>query len=340
MTEISRHIECLLLEHNCVIVPSLGGFITHQIPAIYDEENASMSPPKRFVGFNPRLTLNDGLLVQSYMQTYDASYPEAVCMIEGEVAELKGHLHENGNYEIAGVGRLLLSTAGHYDFEPAEARMGTPSLYGLHTYPLQALPHDHSEDEEKENDATPKKHYTFHVNREVANYVSAAIVTLIFYFAWALPSYRDADVKAESSVPHVENIRKVTPEAAKVAVGRKTADLSRTATKEKQVEAPKVAATSEANGDQTVKKENATSKEPAFTLVLATAIPAKNVASFVESLKEHGISSAEVYYQNNLLYIIYGRYDTQMDAWRALKALHKDAAFHDAWILKLSARAH
>ena len=82
MIELSKHIECLLLRHNCVIVPGLGGFVTQYVPARYVPEEELFFPPFRSVGFNPRLTLNDGLLVQSYMQAYDTSYPETLRIVE------------------------------------------------------------------------------------------------------------------------------------------------------------------------------------------------------------------------------------------------------------------
>lgn len=43
----------------------------------------------RTIGFNPQLTMNDGLLVQSYMQVHHTDFPDATRMIEQEVEELK-----------------------------------------------------------------------------------------------------------------------------------------------------------------------------------------------------------------------------------------------------------
>ena len=54
MIELSRHIENLLLKHNCVIVPQLGGFVTQYVPARYISEEQIFLPPYRSVGFNPR----------------------------------------------------------------------------------------------------------------------------------------------------------------------------------------------------------------------------------------------------------------------------------------------
>ena len=53
MIELARHIEILLLENDCVIVPELGGFIAHYQPAYYAESDNIYFPPMRTIGFNP-----------------------------------------------------------------------------------------------------------------------------------------------------------------------------------------------------------------------------------------------------------------------------------------------
>ena len=85
MLRIDRHIEILLLENDCIIVPGLGGFVAYYSEASYDETENLYLPPCRIVGFNPVLKMNDSLLAQSYIETYDLSYPEAVREIELEV---------------------------------------------------------------------------------------------------------------------------------------------------------------------------------------------------------------------------------------------------------------
>ena len=75
--QLNRHIEILLLANDCVIVPDFGGFITHNVPARYDESDNLFLPPLRTLGFNPQLRMNDSVLVQSYVEAYDISYPSA-----------------------------------------------------------------------------------------------------------------------------------------------------------------------------------------------------------------------------------------------------------------------
>lgn len=73
MIQIESHIEKLLLSHDCVIVPGIGGFVTRFEGSYVDGDE--ICPPYRSVSFNSQLKDNDGLLAQSYMAAYDTSYP-------------------------------------------------------------------------------------------------------------------------------------------------------------------------------------------------------------------------------------------------------------------------
>ena len=88
MIELAQHIEVLLLENDCVIVPGLGGFVAHYTPAMRVAEENVFLPPTRIIGFNPQLKMNDGLLVQSYMAVYDTDFSDATRIVEKEVAHI------------------------------------------------------------------------------------------------------------------------------------------------------------------------------------------------------------------------------------------------------------
>ena len=60
MIELNRHIEILLLENECVIVPDFGGFMTHYVAARYDADDQSFIPPLRTLGFNLSVLCADG----------------------------------------------------------------------------------------------------------------------------------------------------------------------------------------------------------------------------------------------------------------------------------------
>lgn len=137
--KLDRHIEILLLENDCVIVPGLGGFVAHRIPARYDEQDGLFLPPYRTLGFNAQLRMNDSLLVQSYVDAYDLSYPEALQQIENEVEEIYQALGEEGVFELNDLGSLSRNSDGNLAFEPFESGILTPLYYGLSSYEFPKL---------------------------------------------------------------------------------------------------------------------------------------------------------------------------------------------------------
>lgn len=139
MNELSRHIEILLLSNDCVIVPGFGGFVAHHKVAEYDMEEKTFYPPQRVLGFNSQLVLNDSLLVQSYAEAYDLSYPEALRKIENEVEEIKQQIEIEGEYKFRGIGTVSKTAEGYYDFEPCVAGLVSPSLYGFTSYVMDAV---------------------------------------------------------------------------------------------------------------------------------------------------------------------------------------------------------
>lgn len=128
-----------MLNNDCVIVPNLGGFMTHHVEARYDNRDSMFIPPLRTLGFNPQLTMSDPLLAQSYADAYDISYPEAVALLEREVESVKNKIEQEGSYEFTDLGVLSLNEEGRYEFEPNEAGLLTPMLYGLSSIEMPLL---------------------------------------------------------------------------------------------------------------------------------------------------------------------------------------------------------
>ena len=139
MIELAQHIEVLLLENDCVIVPGFGGFVAHYAPATHVKEESLFLPPTRTIGFNPQLKLNDGVLVQSYMAVYDTSFADASRIVEKEVNEFISLLHEEGKAHLENIGEIHYNIYGNYEFIPYDYKLTTPSLYGLDSFEMHEL---------------------------------------------------------------------------------------------------------------------------------------------------------------------------------------------------------
>lgn len=139
MITLAQHIEMLLLEHDCVIIPGFGGFISNHREAQYEEDGGMLMPPSRTIGFNQQLQINDGLLAQSYMSAYDASYPAAQLQMEKDIEAMSQELELNGFYYLESIGRLTKGMGAGISFEASAPSILTPSLYGLDSFSMQPV---------------------------------------------------------------------------------------------------------------------------------------------------------------------------------------------------------
>ncbi len=107
MLRIITHIERLLLTHDCVILPKFGGFVLQILPATYEEEH-SFRPMRKEVMFNVTLQHTDGLLSESYMQTYGVDYRKAQLMLEEDIEALNVSLEQDKRITLGRIGTFSI----------------------------------------------------------------------------------------------------------------------------------------------------------------------------------------------------------------------------------------
>ena len=348
MIELDRHIEILLLENDCVIVPDLGGFMSHYIEARYDDRDNLYLPPLRTLGFNPKLTMNDSLLAQSYVEAYDISYPEAVTRIEKEVNELHQHLENQGYYELYDIGTLRLNE-GNYEFEPCEAGILTPTLYGLNTLEIdkvaqvaplaEPIKQPVAEDEESGEKAIHIKMSTL---RKVAA-VAAAIVLLVVL---AIPISNGTRSFLETCKFDNSLFYRIMP---KEITSNKPETVNPKAPKPKQVApvqkdngqiAPEVAKIEPVVENETSEKAPAESLSEApvvyWTIVLASQVSKKNAERFTAELQKRGYAEVSVFQRKNGNKVVFGRFANETEAQNRVRSLRQEGAeFSDAWVMKM-----
>ena len=104
MDRIIEHIERLLLRHDCVIIPEFGGFVLQVVPAVYIGDEHSFTPARKEIIFNPTLTHNDGLLVESYMDSYSLDFDKAWPLVRKDVSAMKNILDEKSELQLGIIG--------------------------------------------------------------------------------------------------------------------------------------------------------------------------------------------------------------------------------------------
>ena len=110
---ISKHINELLYNHNCVIVPGFGAFLTKNIAA--SRNNDVFSPPKKTIAFNGMLKENDGLLANKISATDGVSYNAALKKIKKDVKTLVSSLN-TGEVEIKNSSGVMVEQTKSFAF--------------------------------------------------------------------------------------------------------------------------------------------------------------------------------------------------------------------------------
>lgn len=360
--EIERHIEILLLDNDCVIVPGLGGFTAHHVEARFDESDDVFLPPLRTLGFNQQLKINDSLLVQSYIEAYDISYPEALRRIEGEVEELRQRLTNDGYYEMTDIGVLEMNEDGNIIFTPCEAGILTPELYGLSSFEMQPLMAEESTTSasstqvQKPNvEPTPITTTVFdQVGQKEETSANAAgqdtdtdedaEKTICIKVSWL----RNAGIAAAAALLLFFVIFPISHSGLKnVNIGdfNGTSFFSKLMPKDSQmnnINISEIKASAKDSSRQSVKdsvKDSIKGIEPkvksdTFCIVLASCIPQKNAERYVEQLHKKGFDKAYAMVNNKMVRVIYGNYTSETDAYNDLQKIRSKDEFEQAWILK------
>jgi hypothetical protein len=321
-----------------VIVPDFGGFMAHHANARYDQADGMFLPPLRTLGFNPQLRINDHLLVQSYIEAYDISYPEALRRIENEVEELKQHLENEGEYDLTDLGLLRLNEEGNYEFEPCEAGILSPTLYGLSSFSMLPVANLSNQQEEsdtgsstrmgKESRDSDKEQDAIVIRMSwIRNVVAIAASILLFFFI-STPidnSELGGEVQQSSMLPII----------SKAEVKNKQKDVPQFVSKQETSNT-----TQEGKGtDTTLSKTERVSSTTGYTIVLASHTSLSHAEDFIGTLNTNGITGARVLNikKSSKVRVVIGSFGSEAEAQSQLREYRTiDKRFKEAWVLHVN----
>lgn len=367
MFKIDQHIEFLLLNHSCVIVPGFGGFVVHRVPARLDDSDGMMLPPTTTVGFNPQLVINDSLLIQSFVEAYDMSYPEAQREVEHETQELRGLIADNGRFDIHSVGIITINAEGNYEFEPCQAGILVPRLYGLSGIETQeagtflaikkaqpqpaAVAPVAEVSEEKEDvvvidEEEDVDEDTINIRRSTIYKVAAACAAVLLLVAIPFISTGGDTHKMLSGIdfsfitslmPKTE-VQQAEISAKKepyhVYVYKKAeqkADKAVTA-ESTETEAFKSEPSAEEHAKKTIAEEQDT---PSYTIVLAAQVSKRNAEIYVNDLKAMNFKDVRMIGEGKDRKVVMGSYKTEEEAKQVRRSIASKADFSSAWVMKM-----
>lgn len=338
MNTLSHHIECLLLTHDCVVVPQFGAFLTMECTSNRAEAEELFFPPLRMVRFTPELTEDDGLLVQSVRSVQHLSETEAKRKVQKMVLDLRSQLLADGQADFGTLGIFTQDDDGRMTFSACQAGAITPCYFGLDAFSmprlatLQAAAHDRmlaagANQRDNEDD---RRHITIRISRKMLRTVasSAAILLMGILFSMSVNETEEKGNQAsllpsqhtEQAAPRPVLMHKNEAPATPAAAASPTLPLTLEATAEPQ---PQAEPAQEVNDGQ-------------YCIVLASCISTKNAEKYVADLHERGYANARTLSNKKMNRVILSGYASEDEAYAQKSQLNRQGKeFAEAWVMKL-----
>lgn len=345
VNELERHIEVLLLENDCVIVPNFGGFMTHHVDARFDASDESFLPPFRTLGFNPQLKMNDSLLIHSYIDAYNLSYPEAMQRVADEVDSLWEQLRTDGYYELNNIGTLALNDNGNIEFTPNEAGILTPDYYGLSSFemhqlkketiidqaPLPALQPETAKEEKEEEEKASVLAIDESADDEgstitlrvawIRNAVAIAAAILAFFLITTPVSNEPVGLQ-QANMASLQPVQKPQPQPAVATTDSVKVDSVEAEPQQPEPQEPVATSLTDAATEY-------------YTVVLASQVSKANALLFIEQLQKQGYTGARLYTRNKVNRVVFGHYASESEAYQMVNKFRDHEEYDLAWVMKI-----
>ncbi len=128
---LDKYLKALLFEHDCVVIPGFGGFVTNYISAEIHPITNKFLPPRKNVAFNEQLRLNDGLLVSYIARTENISPEKAMNTVRGFADSIIQGLKGGNQYILKDIGKFFYNPEHKLEFEPENKVNYAESSFGL-----------------------------------------------------------------------------------------------------------------------------------------------------------------------------------------------------------------
>ena len=306
MIELAQHIETLLLENDCVIVPGFGGFVAHYSPATRVKEENIFLPPTRTIGFNPQLKLNDGVLVQPY--DYKITTPSLYGLDSFEIHELSAlqqkekvlvptyQEKEKKTFEIS-INRAYLRNAA--------AMIAAIVLFFAFSTPV-------------ENTDVQKNNYAQLLPSELFEQIEKQSVAVTPVYVKNDAAQQAKKLSASSASTKTSSAKKHTTDKAKTSKPIAVREV-KVVKQETAAPAPAVKSQESANHP--------------FHIIVAGGISLKDAEVIANQLKSKGFADAKALNTDGKVRVSISSFNNRDEATKQLLELRKNETYKNAWLL-------
>ena len=136
---IVKYISELLYDHECVIIPEFGAFISKETPATMDYVNHRLTPPSKEVAFNGQLLSDDGMLVDYVAKRENISRNMASKMVHDFAMQSLAVVEASGTLRLDGMGILSRINDRDYIFQLDDDLNLFGDAFGLTSFSVQPI---------------------------------------------------------------------------------------------------------------------------------------------------------------------------------------------------------
>ena len=346
---LERDIHELLYDHDCVIVPGFGGFLTHYRPARLDEQRRMVHPPSKELSFNRNLTRHDGLLADHLARREGMGFPAANQAIAQVTAEWNAMLEQHRRVELPRIGTFFHDAELNLQFEPDRRVNFLKDAFGLR--PVAAIPVTRKPvpsvpvEQAQPADGMPPEDHPRTRGRQAAAAGAAVLCTAATWWSIGTGSGERALWSSYDLLPGIRGQDYVMPAAPETTA---LAPLTEAAWAPPEGlngvhafpiagdHAPLVAV--DMGGAQSVKAEPESTAvavpetKARYFVVGGCFLEKENADRFISDLRAKGFAALLIDKKGGLYRVAYGAYPLRSTALEALEAVKREMA-PDAWML-------
>lgn len=302
----------MVARHNCVILPGIGAFLAHRVPAHYNFEDRLFMPPHRALGFNPQVTVDDALLLSEYIACEQLSYEEASALLHKDIALFRNELSSKGTVGFGELGIFSMNINNEISFTPGQNGIDDPYNFGFEPLVMPLLS-DH-----KKKDIVIKRN-------DFGKYIASIAAIIVTVFLLAPIGKKSYEPAMQASVTDIV-APSISP-ASSPAIVESSNEVCEIAPVEDTV-TENIVTESFANESAA---EQVVEETPKYHIIVASSPTAENASLAIEELSAKVQAEYRVVEGAGRYRIAYGSYNNNSDAANALSNI-KDI-FPDAWIL-------
>lgn len=337
MREIDQYIKQLLFEHECVIMPGFGAFITRDYDAEINSATYMMRPPGKRIAFNRQINENDGLLANLISQTEGVSYEKAMELIQSTSRQWKRVIIAGKRLLLPGIGRLFLGEDESIQFKPVieinydKAYYGLPifrSTAGQREAAIKTSIHKAIEKHVQKKPGTKRKspvRWAAILGPAIAVTMMGSIYYSSFGDYYNFAGFDPLGIKSLFTTEQVSE-REVPEIVPKQTVKKETPIVDSSNDKVEEKEVTELTGVEKETPIPVVKEEvTSTAFEgPAFYIIVGSFKSAQNADNYVKHLASKGYDALIAPGNADFFRVSIGKYESRLASTQMLTSVQKD----------------